>query len=74
MEIKNDLIWIWKIGLILGALLIVYDLSHYLMTGEGASNAIIRYGGPVSVLIACIALYASRRMDGDRDVGSRGDS
>ncbi|MBP2146657.1 hypothetical protein J2129_002111 [Methanofollis sp. W23] len=66
VEIKNDLIWIWKIGLIVGALLLDSDLSYYLTTGEGALSAIIRYGGPLSVLIACIALYASRRMDGDR--------
>jgi hypothetical protein len=73
VEIKNDLIWIWKIGLIVGALLLAYDLSYYLTTGEGASSAIIRYGAPLSVLIACIALYASRHMDGDRELGSRED-
>lgn len=64
---KSYLIWIWKIGLILGSLLLAYDLYFYLVTGAGTSNVIIRYGAPLSVLISCIALYASRRMNGDRE-------
>lgn len=69
---KRYLIWIWRIGLIVGASLLACDLLHYLSTGEEIPDAIFRYGSPIAVLISCAALYWSRRVDEEPQTPSRG--
>lgn len=67
---KRDLIWIGKISTIIAALFVAYNVYFHLQSIDNPLKRIFYIMSFVFLLLSSIALYMSRRMDGDREEGS----